>query len=113
MSRRSEQARTLVTCGVLLGTLELLSIAAATRWPTVDDPPAPWQHADARVTDAATARPTADASEFDETQASLLLGQQVLARFGGALDAARFDLASRAGAHSPYDRFCPVTHGCD
>jgi hypothetical protein len=115
MSRRSDQARAAVACGVLLGMLEVLSIGAATRWPTVDDPVPGWQRA---KPDAATARSSERADEDadgGETQASLLLGQQVLARVDGVLDAARLDVARPLwyGAPSPYDRFCPRTRGCD
>ena len=117
MSRRSEHAGAVVVCGVLLGTLELLSIAAASRWPAVDDPPAQWGRAGADAVAIAIETPVRAEDDIDggETQASLLFGQQVLARVGDAFDAARMDVAyqARFGARSPSDRFCPRPGGCD
>lgn len=115
MSRRSEQARGIVACGVLLGALELLSIAAASRSPAVDDPSARWQRASADAVTADAPLRAEDDGAGAETQASLLLGQQVLARLDGALQAARIDVArpGRRRADSRYGRFCPVARGCD
>jgi hypothetical protein len=116
MSRRSEHARSVVACGVLLGTLELLSIAAAARWPTVDAAQPEMQRA---VPDAVTgewAERTGDAADVDETEASMLFAEQLLARLDGALDAARLDAAWAASsrAHSSYDRrFCATARDCD
>jgi hypothetical protein len=114
MSRRSDQARAVVACGVLLGMVEMLSIGAATRWPTVDEAAPEWQRAKQDAAAGPPRRETGD-EDTDETQASLLLGQLVLARFEAALGAARLDLARPVWrrAQSPYDRFCPRARGCD
>jgi hypothetical protein len=114
MSRRSDRAGAVLACGVVLGTLELLSIGAATRWPTVADPAGAWQRAKQDGAAGAPQRQAAD-EDTDETQASLELGQQLVSRADGVLDAVHLELASSARfrAQSPYDRFCPIARACD
>lgn len=79
MSRPFEHGG-IAACGVLLGALELLSIAAVARWPAVDDPEPRWTRAvrDAAADDA----PGPDGADVAETEASVLLGRQVLDRAG-------------------------------
>jgi hypothetical protein len=108
MSRPFEHGG-LVACGVLLGALELLSIAAVARWPAVDDPEPRWTRV---VPDAPAAEPSAPAREaaIDETEASVLLGRQVLDRVGHWIGTGTFRAASARleQARQPWRRIRPA-----
>jgi hypothetical protein len=118
MSRPSDYAR-LAIGGVLLSALELLSMAAVARWPSVDDRQPPRLAAPEPAV-AGPMQRTTDEADVDETQASLLLGRQVLDRvqvaYTGATRGAavRLDWHARDRAHGPFAPFCrPNTPGCD
>jgi hypothetical protein len=121
MSRPSDHAR-LTIGGVLLSALELLSMAAVAHWPSVDDRQPPRVAAPEPAMAGPMQRATGEA-DVDETQASLLLGLQVLDRVQVAFDAGARrgatvrldrDWHARDRARGPFAPFCrPHTPGCD